>query len=206
MAVVDCTIVGPLAGTNTLAAYAIYPSPTASQARQAPSRLVLINYNATGSVVFQFNANTTGIDPTSGTQPNYGSATLKYLKADTVNSGLDINWGGQVVTGGGVLSGDYITTSVDGCGSSTGCALSVPGPGVAIVYLDGQIAASNGPSTSSSNSTSTDSGTNVSSSSGAAAATGTSVDPGLFPSKADIRAGIDLRVAALVLLFGAFIM
>ncbi|KAG8907054.1 hypothetical protein FRB99_005431 [Tulasnella sp. 403] len=134
MAVVDLGLPSP---SNTVAAYAIYPSPTPSIARMPPLRLVLFNYAQNGSTTFQFVQNNTGIDHTTGRKVTIGDVAVKYLQASSVVAAVNITWAGQLVDGGGNLQGSPTNTTITDCGSSDGCSITLPGPSVAIVFFDG---------------------------------------------------------------------
>ncbi|KAG8905052.1 hypothetical protein FRC01_008498, partial [Tulasnella sp. 417] len=137
MGVVDIQAPSPTTAANSVAAYAIYPTPLPSIARMPPTRFVIINYAANGPLTFQFNQNNTGVNPTTGGIMSIGTVTVKQLTAASLATNANITWAGQVVDGGGNLQGTVANTTVTGCGSATGCAIEVPGPGAVIVYLDG---------------------------------------------------------------------
>lgn len=155
MAVVDLNVPSP---SNTVAGYALYPSGSSSQ---PPARLVLFNF-ANDTATFKFAQNYTAI-PANGVNVTIGNVAIKYLSASSITSSLNITWGGQVVDGGGNLQGDVDNTTLSACGTEAGCLIAVPGPSVALVYLDGTAAATNTGSTAttgSSNGTSTTTGVN----------------------------------------------
>ncbi|KAG9009888.1 hypothetical protein FRB94_011334 [Tulasnella sp. JGI-2019a] len=140
MSVVDLHLTSP---NNTLVGYALYPTPNATSPRRPPSRFVLFNYANTGTGEFYFTPNYTGINPSAGDMavsvPD-GNITVKYLLASDLNANMNISWAGQVVSGGGVLTGDPANTTFpkcDGVGGSS-CTITVPGPGLALVFLDGE--------------------------------------------------------------------
>lgn len=140
MSVVDLHLTSPL---NTVAGYGIYPAPNATVARMPPSRFLLFNFANTGTATFYFTPNTTGINRAVGDIPVTvpgGSITVKYLLASDLTANLNISWAGQVVSGGGVLTGTPTNSTVTGCDGAGGssCGIAVPGPGAALVFLDGE--------------------------------------------------------------------
>ncbi|KIO15591.1 glycoside hydrolase family 79 protein [Tulasnella calospora MUT 4182] len=152
MAVVDLQAPSPTTAANSVAAYAIYPTPNPSIARMPPTRFVIINYAANGPLNFQFNQNNTGVNPTTGGIMSIGTVIVKQLTSSSLTTNANITWGGQVVDGGGNLQGTVANTAVNGCGSATGCTISVPGPGAVIVYLDSPDSSiSNAPNTTGTN-------------------------------------------------------
>lgn len=157
MAVVDLNLTTPrYAPPNSIVGYGLYPTPNATHPPMPPTRLVLFNFGNNGTLPFEFNINDTAVDPVHGTPMVLnGDVAVKYLLANDVNSNLNITWGGQVVSGGGVLQGDIINTTVLNCGLH-GCLIGVPGPGVAVVFLDGPKAAQGAPSVTPNNSVSPD--------------------------------------------------
>ncbi|KIO22059.1 hypothetical protein M407DRAFT_28404 [Tulasnella calospora MUT 4182] len=152
MAVVDVQAPSPTTAANSVAAYAIYPTPNPSIARMPPTRFVIINYAANGPLNFQFNQNNTGVNPTTGGIMSIGTVIVKQLTSSSLTTNANITWGGQVVDGGGNLQGTVANNAVNGCGSATGCTISVPGPGAVIVYLDSPDSSiSNAPNTTGTN-------------------------------------------------------
>ncbi|KAG8855621.1 hypothetical protein FRB96_006816 [Tulasnella sp. 330] len=140
MSVIDLLLISP---NNTLAGYALYPAPNATSPRRPPTRFVLFNYAGSGTAEFYFTPNYTGINPSAGDRAvsvPAGNITVKYLLASELTSNFNISWAGQVVNGGGVLTGQPTNTTFTNCDGSGGssCTITVPGPGLALVYLDGE--------------------------------------------------------------------
>ncbi|KAG8934630.1 hypothetical protein FRC02_009574 [Tulasnella sp. 418] len=136
-----------LSPQSTVAAYAIYPSPDPNNARKPPIRFLLFNYALNGSTTFQYVP-----PPLSEGQTWTNSVNVKYLTAESVTARFNISWAGQILSGEGKMTGNLATTSVP-CNQTESCAIPVPGPGVALVFLDGGdlLEDSNGTSTGGNN-------------------------------------------------------
>lgn len=106
----------------SVAAYAIYDGTN-----QKKSKLMLFNYayptspgqNVTQDFVLPVN-----------TAP---SVAVRYLQAENITEQSAITWAGQTADGNGVLQGTQALDTID---CTNGCTVSVPGPGLALVWLD----------------------------------------------------------------------
>jgi hypothetical protein len=100
-----------------------------------PSKLVLFNYasDPTGAANYQFNASIDG-----GSVPS--QVAVKYLLAPTVTSKDNITWAGQTFGGDfasdGRLQGTLNVTTVQCDTGANTCLITVPAPGVALVFFD----------------------------------------------------------------------
>jgi hypothetical protein len=100
-----------------------------------PSKLVLFNYasDPTGAANYQFNATIDG-----GSVPS--QVAVKYLLAPTVTSKDNITWAGQTFGGDfasdGRLQGTLNVTTVQCDTGANTCLVTVPAPGVALVFLN----------------------------------------------------------------------
>ncbi|KAF8316085.1 hypothetical protein DL93DRAFT_2078303 [Clavulina sp. PMI_390] len=116
--------------------YAIYENG-------APARVLLINYMddlQTGSATYTANVHIGGADGFADTTPS--SVQVRYLAAPSVSEKFNITWGGQSMGGGqfvsdGRLSGTVVTETVQ-CSTDTGCQITVPAPGAALVFMTTQ--------------------------------------------------------------------
>jgi hypothetical protein len=100
-----------------------------------PSKLVLFNYasDPTGAANYQFNTSIAG-----GSVPS--QVAVKYLLAPTVTSKDNITWAGQTFGGDfasdGRLQGTLNVTTVQCDTGANTCLITVPAPGVALVFLN----------------------------------------------------------------------
>ncbi|KAJ3802584.1 hypothetical protein GGU11DRAFT_764926 [Lentinula aff. detonsa] len=126
----------------TIGGYAIYDATNSSL-----NRIVLFNYG-TDSMDFRL--------PSGAKATNPQNALVKYLSASSVTEKYNIAWGEQTflgVTDGKPVSVNashdwaYSNQNLD---CSNGCNITVPGPSLAVVFLDTN--SSNDPETSSSES------------------------------------------------------
>jgi len=111
----------------TVAAYGIYDGPTRYR-----SKLVLLNFNypKNATVTPETTAQTFVLPPSLA-----DTVGIRYLHAPNVTEQSNISWAGQTVQANGELqpSGGQITHTVSCHG---GCEIEVPGPGLALVWLD----------------------------------------------------------------------
>lgn len=113
----------------SVAGYAIYDGPDRQK-----SKLVLINYdypwaNSDDSDQPAENVTQTFVLPSS-VADNVG---VRYLLASNITEETAITWAGQTVGRNGDLQG---TQAFDVFDCSQGCNISVPGPGLAVVWLN----------------------------------------------------------------------
>lgn len=114
----------------TVAAYGIYDGPTHYR-----SKLVLLNFNypKNASVTPDVTAQTFVLPPSLADK-----VAIRYLQAPNVTEETNISWAGQIVHKNGELrpSGGQVTQEMSCHG---GCEIDVPGPGLALVWLDPDI-------------------------------------------------------------------
>lgn len=111
--------------SSSVAVYAIYDGE-----QHYKSKLVLLNYdyprNSSGD-----NDNTTQafVLPANLTS----SVGVRYLLASNITEQTAIMWAGQTVGGNGELQGEQALDVIE---CTNGCTISVPGPGLAVAWLD----------------------------------------------------------------------
>ncbi|OCB88494.1 hypothetical protein A7U60_g4402 [Sanghuangporus baumii] len=112
----------------SVAGYAIYDGPDLTK-----SKFVLFNYDYP-------RANTDESDATSNTTQTFvlpgnlsDSIGVRYLIADNITEQTAISWAGQTVGVNGALQGVQL---MDVFNCSNGCNVTVPGPGLVVVWLD----------------------------------------------------------------------
>lgn len=128
--VADLNIQNSMQDKNqSVAGYAIYDASTSNV-----HSLVLFNFaNATGNPVeFSLPASFFSLS---------GDTTVRYLTAPTVNEKTLISWGNQTYAGVGdgvaVLSTISSAVPDKTINCSSGCAVEVPGPAIAVVFIGG---------------------------------------------------------------------
>lgn len=119
-------------GSDTIAAYAVYDNG-------APSKLMLFNYDYPRLDSDDNDTNRTFLIPSSLTSSQ--SVGVRYLLAANVTSHTKITWAGQRVGLNGQLEGEQETQTIScpqASSGADGCVLevTVPGPGLALVWLD----------------------------------------------------------------------
>ncbi|KAL5522075.1 hypothetical protein ACEPAF_1931 [Sanghuangporus sanghuang] len=130
--VVDLNLDNSLTSYNaSVVGYAIYDGPGLSK-----SKLVFINYDyplATSDDSDEFSAapNATQTFVLPGSLAS--SIGVRYLVADNITEEKAISWAGQTLGGNGDLQG---TQTMDVFECTDGCNVTVPGPGLAVVWLD----------------------------------------------------------------------
>lgn len=119
--VVDLNLENSLTDPSaTVAGYGIYDNGGASR-----GKLVLFNRADAGGALrtFSIPANVSSGQPIG----------VRLLRAPSVYERTEISWAGQTIGPTGELEGERTTEYLD---CADGCDVSVPGPGVALVYLD----------------------------------------------------------------------
>lgn len=108
--------------SSSVAGYAIYDGSDHSK-----DKLVLFNYAYPTSS----GQNTTQdfVIPAK----TASSVAVRYLLAENVTEQSAITWAGQTVDGNGDLTGTQALATTD---CTNGCTISVPGPGLAVIWLD----------------------------------------------------------------------
>ena len=117
---VDNSINDPAA---TVVGYALY-----DKSGQERKRLVLINYYRGDNTALESGARDFTIE--GGVASRVG---VRTLAAPNIAERTNINWAGQTVGQNGILGGVQTTLYLD---CRTGCNITVPGPGAALVLLD----------------------------------------------------------------------
>ncbi|KAF8320735.1 hypothetical protein DL93DRAFT_2073392 [Clavulina sp. PMI_390] len=104
-----------------------------------PARILLINFMddlQTGSAAFTGSVHIGGVNGIADTTPS--TVDVRYLSAPSVSEKFNITWAGQTLGGqfecDGRLQGTQTTTTVT-CDSTNGCAITVPAPGAALIFL-----------------------------------------------------------------------
>lgn len=112
--------------------YAIYENG-------APARVLLLNYMddlGTGTATYNAFVHIGGVNNIPDTSPS--SVQVRYLAAPSVSEKFNITWAGQTLGGqfdsDGILRGTVQTETVQ-CTADTGCPISVPAPGAALVFM-----------------------------------------------------------------------
>lgn len=112
----------------SVAGYAVYDGSDLTK-----SKLVLFNYDYP-------RASANGSDSSSNTTQTFvlpgnlaDQIGVRYLVADNITEQTAISWAGQTVGSNGALQGDQTMDMID---CSNGCNVTVPGPGLAVVWLD----------------------------------------------------------------------
>lgn len=129
----------------TVAAYGIYtPSNSTSSSSTnistwRRSRLVLFNFSYSHSNSSSVNTTQTFLIPSTLAK----TIGVRLLTAPNISSTAgDVTWAGQRVGANGELEGDQALDVVS-CGKD-GCSVSVPGPGLGVVWLDPVLPSSSG--------------------------------------------------------------
>ena len=121
--VVDLNLDNSLTSYNaSVVGYAVYDGSELTK-----SKLVLINYDyprTSEDDVTQTFVLPADLATTLG---------VRYLAASNITEQTAITWAGQTVGGNGDLQGEQTMVTVD---CSNGCNVTVPGPGLAVVWLD----------------------------------------------------------------------
>jgi len=111
----------------TVAAYGIYDGPTRYR-----SKLLLLNFNypKNSTVKPEDTAQTFVLPPSLAER-----VAIRYLQAPNITEQTNISWAGQTVQANGELqpSGGQVTQELP---CHNGCEIEVPGPGLALVWLD----------------------------------------------------------------------
>lgn len=134
--VADLDIVGSKKDINaTVSGYAIYDAVD-STVRQ----LVLFNYaNATAS---EHSSTSFAIPATAFPSTTRKNVTVKYLVGDSLKENKNIGWGGK--TFANVIDGEMVETEAIWAPANiqidctSGCAVNVPAPGMAILFAGGE--------------------------------------------------------------------
>jgi len=134
--VADLDIVGSKNNINaTVSGYAIYDAAD-STVRQ----LVLFNYaNATAS---EHSSTSFAIPATAFPSTTRKNVTVKYLVGDSMKENKNIGWGGK--TFANVIDGKMVETEAIWAPANiqvdctSGCAVNVPAPGMAILFAGGE--------------------------------------------------------------------
>ena len=108
--------------SSSVAAYAIYDGE-----KHYKSKLVLFNYDYPSSG--HDNATEAFVLPANLTS----SVGVRYLLASNITEQTAITWAGQTVGNNGDLQG---TQSLEIIECTNGCTISIPGPGLALAWLD----------------------------------------------------------------------
>ncbi|KAF8897706.1 hypothetical protein BD779DRAFT_397048 [Infundibulicybe gibba] len=100
-------------------------------------QLVLFNYGNTSSAAMEFAIPTTAF-PSDSKQSN---VTVKYLTAASEHERTNISWGGETLAdvGNGKLrqTSDTWAKANDVLDCAKGCSVTVPAPGIAVVFIAG---------------------------------------------------------------------
>ncbi|KAG7450715.1 glycoside hydrolase family 79 protein [Guyanagaster necrorhizus] len=132
--VVDLNLEGSMTSNSTVAGYAVYDAGSLSA-----SRLVLFNYD-NSSVEFSLENSASG-------QPS-----IKYLASSDITEKRNIAWGEESFVGTSDGKAVNVTRDTDGFSwlpssgnfdCSGNCAVEVPGPSLAVVYLSDSVSSSN---------------------------------------------------------------
>lgn len=104
-----------------------------------PQRVVLINYmndGGSGAAAYTAYLHIGGVEGLPETSP--ATVTVRYLAAPSVSEKQNITFAGQTMgaqfQSDGRIQGDVVTETVT-CSTDTGCAIRVPAPGAALVFL-----------------------------------------------------------------------
>ncbi|KAI5122396.1 hypothetical protein M0805_002947 [Coniferiporia weirii] len=134
--VVDLNIDGSVSSYNaTVAGYAVYDGEAHEK-----SKLVLFNYDYPRAPNNASDSNSTIEGTGRNTTQTFvlpanltSSVGVRYFLAENITEETAITWAGQTVGSNGDLQG---TQAMDTFDCKDGCSIAVPGPGLAVVWLD----------------------------------------------------------------------
>lgn len=119
-------------GSDVTPGYAIYENGQ-------PQRVVLINYmndGGSGAGTYTAYIHVGGVGDLPSTTP--ATVTVRHMSASSVSTKTNITWAGQSMgeqfNSDGRLQGEAFTETIQ-CPADTGCAIRVPAPGAALVFL-----------------------------------------------------------------------